>query len=102
VAKHQSKHGSQQQISSIGTEFTEKSFGMQLKELLDLKKYRQALEEIKKIQRSQPEIEFTPQESELRALQGEFREAIVSWQQALKFDPQNAVVCNCLQMIELF
>jgi tetratricopeptide (TPR) repeat protein len=35
----------------------------------------------------------------LRALQGEFREAIASWQQALKFDPQNAIACNCLQMI---
>jgi tetratricopeptide (TPR) repeat protein len=38
----------------------------------------------------------------LGALQGEFREAIASWQLALKFDPQNAIVCNCLQMIELF
>jgi tetratricopeptide (TPR) repeat protein len=37
----------------------------------------------------------------LSALQGEFREAIASWQQALKFDPQNAIACNCLQMIKL-
>lgn len=37
----------------------------------------------------------------LSALQGEFREAISSWQQALKFDPQNAIAFNCLQMIEL-
>ncbi|MEC4818890.1 MAG: tetratricopeptide repeat protein, partial [Scytonema sp. PMC 1069.18] len=37
----------------------------------------------------------------LSALQGEFREAISSWQQALKFDPQNAIAYNCLQMIEL-
>ncbi len=37
----------------------------------------------------------------LAALQGEFREAISAWQQALKFDPQNAIACNCLQMIEL-
>jgi tetratricopeptide (TPR) repeat protein len=36
----------------------------------------------------------------LGALRGEFRQAIASWQQALKFDPQNAIVCNCLQMIE--
>ncbi|MEA5504965.1 tetratricopeptide repeat protein [Halotia wernerae UHCC 0503] len=34
-------------------------------------------------------------------MQGEFREAISSWQQALKFDPQNAIAFNCLQMIEL-
>jgi tetratricopeptide (TPR) repeat protein len=37
----------------------------------------------------------------LRALQGEFREAIFEWQQALKFDPQNAIACDCLQMINL-
>lgn len=37
----------------------------------------------------------------LSALQGEWREAIASWQQALKFDPQNAIACNCLQMIKL-
>ena len=37
----------------------------------------------------------------LRALQGDFREAIFEWQQALKFDPQNAIACNCLQMIQV-
>lgn len=37
----------------------------------------------------------------LQALQGEFREAIFEWQQALKFEPQNAIACNCLQMIKL-
>ncbi|MDZ8054757.1 MAG: hypothetical protein RMX68_026035 [Aulosira sp. ZfuVER01] len=37
----------------------------------------------------------------LSALQGEFRDAIASWQQALKFDPQNAIAGNCLQMIEV-
>lgn len=37
----------------------------------------------------------------LSALQGEFREALSSWQQALKFDSQNAIACNCLQMIEI-
>ncbi|WP_420761503.1 tetratricopeptide repeat protein [Nostoc sp. CALU 546] len=37
----------------------------------------------------------------LWALQGEFREAIASWQQALKFDPENAIACDCLQMIQL-
>ena len=35
------------------------------------------------------------------ALQGEWREAIASWQQALKFDPQNASACDCLEMIRL-
>ncbi len=37
----------------------------------------------------------------LSALQGEWKEAISSWQQALKIDPKNAVASNCLQMIEL-
>ncbi|MEA5618567.1 tetratricopeptide repeat protein [Cronbergia sp. UHCC 0137] len=37
----------------------------------------------------------------LSALQGEWREAIASWQQALKFDPQNAIAGHCLQMIKL-
>ena len=29
-------------------------------------------------------------------LQAKGREAIASWQQALKFDSQNAIACNCL------
>lgn len=65
MAKHQSKHRSQPQASSTGTELTEKSFGMQLQELVELKKYRHALEEIKKIQRLHPEIKFSPKESEI-------------------------------------
>jgi tetratricopeptide (TPR) repeat protein len=35
------------------------------------------------------------------ALQGEFPEAIAAWQQALKFEPQNAFAGDCLQMIKL-
>ncbi|WP_373529007.1 tetratricopeptide repeat protein [Nostoc sp.] len=37
----------------------------------------------------------------LWALQGEFPEAIASWQQAIKFNPENAIACDCLQMIKL-
>jgi tetratricopeptide (TPR) repeat protein len=37
----------------------------------------------------------------LEALQGEFKQAISSWQQALKLDPQNVIAANCLQMIEV-
>ena len=37
----------------------------------------------------------------LSALQGEWREAIASWQQALKFDPKNAIACDCLGLIKL-
>ena len=35
------------------------------------------------------------------ALQGEWKEAIASWQQALKFDPKNGIAGDCLQMIKL-
>lgn len=71
MAKHQSKQRSQQYVSSTGTELTENSFGMQLQELLKQKKYRQALEEIKKIQRTHPEIKFSPKESEIWLLRGQ-------------------------------
>ncbi len=37
----------------------------------------------------------------LSALQGEWREAIAFWQQALKFDPQNAIASDSLQTIEV-
>jgi tetratricopeptide (TPR) repeat protein len=37
----------------------------------------------------------------LAALQGKFREAISEWELALKFDPENTIACNCLQMVEL-
>ncbi|MBW4506940.1 MAG: tetratricopeptide repeat protein [Scytonematopsis contorta HA4267-MV1] len=71
MAKHQSKHRPQQQVSTTGTELAENSFERQLQELLDLEKYRQALEEIKKIQRSHPEIKFSPKESEIWFLRGQ-------------------------------
>lgn len=91
MAKHQSKQRSQQHVSSTGTELTENSFGMQLQELLKQKKYRQALEEIKKIQRAHPEIEFTPKESEIWLLRGQqefqkqdFKQAEKSFGRALE------------------
>jgi tetratricopeptide (TPR) repeat protein len=92
VAKHQSKQRSQQQVSSTETKLAENSFEMQLQELLKQKKYRQALEEIKKIQRSHPEIEFTPKESEIWVLRGQqefqkqdFKQAEKSFGRALEF-----------------
>jgi tetratricopeptide (TPR) repeat protein len=64
---------------------------MQLQELLKQKKYRQALEEIKKIQRTHPEIEFTPKESEIWLLRGQqefqkqdFKQAEKSFGRALE------------------
>ncbi len=92
MAKHQSKQRSQQQVSTAGTELTENSLKMQLQELLKQKKYRQALEEIKKIQRSHPDIEFTPKESEIWLLRGQqefqkqdFKQAEKSFVRALEF-----------------
>ncbi|MBE9007056.1 tetratricopeptide repeat protein [Fortiea sp. LEGE XX443] len=90
MAKHQSKQHSQQNISNTGTEATE-NFGVQIQELLKQKKYRQALEEIKKIQRSHPEIEFTPKESEIWLLRGQqefqkqdFKQAEKSFERSLE------------------
>ncbi|MBR8833950.1 MAG: tetratricopeptide repeat protein [Stigonema ocellatum SAG 48.90 = DSM 106950] len=71
MAKHQSKQPSQKRVSSTEPKLAENSFEMQLQELLKQKKYRQALEEIKKIQRSHPNIEFTPFESEIWLLRGQ-------------------------------
>jgi tetratricopeptide (TPR) repeat protein len=71
MAKHQSKQHSKKHVSSTGTKLTENSFQTQLQELLKQEKYRQALEEIKKIQRSHPDIEFTPKESEICFLWGQ-------------------------------
>ncbi|WP_042342450.1 tetratricopeptide repeat protein [Calothrix sp. PCC 7507] len=92
MAKHQSKQPSQQNVSSTGTEITKNSWEMQLQELLKQQKYRQALEEIKKIQRSHPDIEFTPKESEIWLLRGQqefqkqdFKQAEKSFVRALEF-----------------
>jgi Tfp pilus assembly protein PilF len=47
------------------------------------------------------QADFHALAGQLSASQGEFRAAIASWQQALKFDPQNAIARNCLQAIEV-
>ncbi|MEA5552099.1 hypothetical protein VB713_14215 [Anabaena cylindrica UHCC 0172] len=92
MAKHQSQQRSQQQVSSTETKVTENSFQKQLQELLNQQKYRQALEEIKKHQRSHPDIEFTPPESEIWLLRGQqecqkqdFKQAEKSFGRALEF-----------------
>jgi len=66
VAKHHTQQG-----SNKGANPDENSFQTQLQELLKQQKYRQALEEIKKIQRSHPKIEFSPKESEIWWLRGQ-------------------------------
>lgn len=90
MAKHQSKQRSQQDTSSTGPQ-AEKSFETRLQELLKQNKYRQALEEIKKIQRSQPNIEFTPTEAEIWLQRGQqefqkqdFKQAEKSFSRALQ------------------
>ena len=92
MAKHQSKQHSQPQVSSTETKVAENSFQKQLQELLNQKKYRQALEEIKKNQRLHPNIEFTPPESEIWLLRGQqefqkqdFKQAEKSFARALEF-----------------
>ena len=91
MAKNQSKQHSPQ-VSSTETEVAENSFQKQLQELLNQKKYRQALEEIKKNQRTHPNIKFTPPESEIWLLRGQqefekqdFKQAEKSFARALEF-----------------
>ena len=99
MVKNQSKQHSQPQVSNTETKVAENSFQKQLQELLNQKKYRQALEEIKKNQRflrgaslSHPNIEFTPPESEIWLLRGQqefqkqdFKQAEKSFSRALEF-----------------
>jgi len=91
MAKHESKQHSPKHVSNTETKLAENSFQVKLQELLKQKKYRQALEEIKKIQRSHPDIEFTPKESEIWLLRGQqefqkqdFKQAEKSFGRALE------------------
>lgn len=56
---------------------SESAFQGQLQSLLQQKKYRQALEEIKKVRRTQPDVKFQPTEAEIWLLRGqqEFQKA---------------------------
>ena len=92
MVKNKSKQHSQPQVSNTETKVAENSFQKQLQELLNQKKYRQALEEIKKNQRLHPNIEFTPPESEIWLLRGQqefqkqdFKQAEKSFTRALEF-----------------
>ncbi len=94
MAKDQSKKRSQQHVSNIESKPAENSFQIQLQELLKQKKYRQALEEIKKNQRWQPDIEFTPTESEIWLLRGkqefhkqDFKQAEKSFRRVIELSP---------------
>ncbi len=67
------------------------SFQAQLQMLLQQKKYRQALEEIKQIRRKQPDLEFTPSEAQVWVLRGQqefekndFKQAESSFRRSLE------------------
>jgi tetratricopeptide (TPR) repeat protein len=69
----------------------------QLQNLVAQKKYRQAIDELKKLQRSQPNVQITPTEAEIWQLRGqhelekrEFKSAENSFRQALKLDHPSA------------
>jgi tetratricopeptide (TPR) repeat protein len=91
VAKHPAKQSPQSPVSNTDTKTVENSFQIKLQTLLKQKKYRQALEEIKKIQRSHPDITSTPSESEIWLLRGQqefqkqdFKQAEKSFTRALE------------------
>lgn len=77
--------------ASKGRSPAQNSFQVQLQGLLRQQKYRQALEEIKKARRANPEVEFTPSEAEILSLRGQqefqkgdFKQAETSFRQALE------------------
>lgn len=71
MAKHRFKQKNQQTIESQGQQTAQENFQLQLQRLLQQQKYRQALDEIKKIRHSAPEIELTPTEAEIWLLLGQ-------------------------------
>ena len=89
MAKHRFNQ-KEQRGTAKGGQSAQEEFQVQLQELLKQRKYRQALDEIKKVRRSIPEIEFTPAEGAIWLLRGqqelqqsELRQAESSFRQAL-------------------
>ncbi len=87
MAKH--RFNSKTQPSAV-VNSVEDTFQAQLLSLLTQKKYRQAIEEIKKVRRTQPDIEFKPTEAEIWSRRGQqefqkadFKQAESSFRQAL-------------------
>lgn len=85
------KHIAKNQKPSHLTELTPESFQGQLQTLLQQHKYRQALDEVKRIQRSHPGIQLTPNEAEIWFLRGrhefdkqDFKPAENSFQRSLQ------------------
>lgn len=90
MAKHRFNQKNLRSIADKGGQ-SEETFQSNFQSLLKQQKYRQALEEIKKIQRSKPEIELTPSEASVWSLrgqqefkQGNFKQAESSFRRALE------------------
>lgn len=90
MAKHRFKQKAQPTVSRQGQQAAPENFQVRLQELLKQRKYRQALDELKKIRHSTPELEFTPTESEIWLLRGQqefhksdFQQAENSFRRAL-------------------
>jgi len=106
VAKHRFKQKKQQTIESQGQQTAQENFQLQLQRLLEQQKYRQALDEIKKIRHSSPEIELTPTEAEIWLLLGQqefqkddFKQAESSLRRALDLGSNGEVhywLAKCL------
>ncbi len=86
MVKHRSS--SNQPNAAVGN--GEEAFQAQLRSLLTQKKYRQAIEAIKKARRAQPDAQFKPTEAEIWSLRGQqefqkadFKQAESSFRQAL-------------------
>lgn len=91
MTKHRLNQKELQGAISKGRTPAQNSFSTQLQELLRQQKYRQALEEIKKARRANPEVEFTPSEAEIWLLRGQqefqrsdFKQAQTSFRRALE------------------
>ncbi|PSB19997.1 hypothetical protein C7B65_09805 [Phormidesmis priestleyi ULC007] len=87
MAKHRF-NSKTQPSAAVGN--VEDAFQGQLRSLLTQKKYRQAIEEIKKVRRTQPDLAFKPTEAEIWSLRGQqefqkadFKQAESSFRQAL-------------------
>ncbi len=87
MAKHRF-NSKTQPSAAVGS--VEDAFQAQLLSLLTQKKYRQAIEEIKKVRRTQPDLEFKPTEAEIWSRRGQqefqkadFKQAESSFRQAL-------------------
>jgi len=90
VAKHRFNQKEQQTVERQGQPTAQETCQRRLQGLLQQRKYRQALAEIKKLRHSTPEMELTPKEAEIWWLRGQqefqqsdFKQAESSFRRAL-------------------